>query len=90
MGSDQHAARLEEISRRLAASTPGPWSRHGADVHAEGVGVLFKGRDGGAEIRAQADRDAEFVAHVHADVALLLDLVADGGRSAPSAARIEL
>ena len=90
MAIDQYATQLEEIGRRLAASTPGPWSRHGCDVHAEGSGVLFKGRDGSADVRSQADSDAEFVAHARADVALLLDLVAGDGRRAPSAARVEL
>jgi hypothetical protein len=81
MDDDVSAERIEQIRRRLAAATPGPWSRHGADVHADVVGQLLTGRDGSSAIRAQADRDAEFVAHAHSDIALLLHLVTAGGES---------
>jgi hypothetical protein len=68
---------LDAIRRRVAAATPGPWSRHGADIRAGDDGaVLFTGRDGSAEVRQQADRDAEFVAHARADVLALLDRLA--------------
>lgn len=65
---------VEAIRQRLAEATPGPWARHGCDVHGGGA-VLLRGRDGSAEIRAQADRDADFVAHAHSDIAALLDVV---------------
>ncbi|HEY3603810.1 MAG TPA: hypothetical protein VGL04_03995 [Sporichthyaceae bacterium] len=61
----------QPILDRLNAASPGPWQRHGADVHGP-AGRLFTGRDDSAESRAQADRDAEFVAHARADVAELL------------------
>lgn len=63
---------LEAIRERLDAASTGPWQRHGADVHAIG-GRLFTGRDGASAVRAQADRDAEFVAHAREDIATLLD-----------------
>ena len=63
---------LEAIRRRVDAATPGPWARHGADVHADAGGVLFTGRDGSSEVRRQADLDAEFVAHARADILALL------------------
>ena len=66
---------LDAIRRRAAAATPGPWTRHGADVHSsDGTsGPLFAGRDGTSTLREQADRDAEFVAWARADVVALLD-----------------
>jgi len=67
---------VESIARRLAQATAGPWQRHGADVHSADGLRLFVGRDGSAELRAQADRDAEFVAHAATDIATLLDEVA--------------
>jgi hypothetical protein len=63
---------VTQIRRRLADASAGPWQRHGADVHGPG-GLLFTGRDGSAEVRAQADRDAEFLAHARSDVAALLE-----------------
>ena len=63
---------VTQIRRRLADASAGPWQRHGADVHGPD-GLLFTGRDGSAEVRGQADRDAEFVAHARADVAALLE-----------------
>jgi hypothetical protein len=59
------------ILDRLNEVSPAPWQRHGADVHGP-AGRLFTGCDDSAESRAQADRDAEFVAHARADVAELL------------------
>ena len=66
---------LEAIRRRANAASPGPWSRHGADVHSSdgSSGPLFVGRDGTSAVREQADRDAEFVARARADVLALLD-----------------
>lgn len=66
---------VDKIARRLAQATPGPWQRHGADVHAADGTRLFKGLDGSAEARAQGDRDADLVAHAPADIAVLLDEV---------------
>lgn len=65
---------LDAIRRRAAAATPGPWTRHGADVHSSdgASGPLFVGRDGTSAVREQADRDAEFVAAARADVVALL------------------
>lgn len=62
---------LKAIVDRLTAASPGPWQRHGSDVYGE-YGRLFIGRDGAADVRAQADRDAEFVAHAREDIAALL------------------
>ena len=42
---------LDGIARRLAAATPGPWQRHGADVYSADGSRLFVGRDGSAELR---------------------------------------
>jgi hypothetical protein len=64
---------LEAIRGRLEASRSGPWARHGADVRDGEGDLVFTGRDGDAELRRQADRDAEFVAHAREDVAALLD-----------------
>jgi hypothetical protein len=64
------------MRRRLDAATPGPWSHHGADVRGPGA-VIFTGRDGSAQLRGQADRDAEFVANAREDFAALLDLIQD-------------
>lgn len=82
----------DAIRRRMDEATPGPWARHGADVHA-GDQPLFRGRDGSSEVRRQADRDAEFVAHAREDIAALLDAMdrstAEAGSApadAPSAA----
>jgi maltooligosyltrehalose trehalohydrolase len=63
---------LIEIRQRLTKITPAPWRRHGADVHAEGVGTILTGRDSSSSAREQADRDAEFVAHAPDDIAWLL------------------
>ena len=64
---------IDAIRRRLEATTPGQWGRHGADVHVAGQSEpLLRGRDGSAELRAQADADADFVAHAPADIAALL------------------
>jgi hypothetical protein len=65
---------LTAIRRRVEQATSGPWQRHGADVHAGGQ-PLLRGRDGTGEARAQADRDAEFVAHARQDVLDLLELI---------------
>lgn len=62
---------LKATVDRLTAASPGPWQRHGADLYDE-YGRLFIGRDGAADVRAQADRDAEFVAHAREDIAALL------------------
>lgn len=76
---------LEAVRARVAAATPGPWQRHGSDVRAEGVGdLLFRGRDGSAEVRRQADADAEFVAHAREDVLRLLSLLERGSDQAAS------
>lgn len=62
----------DAIRRRMDEATPGPWVRHGSDVHAMDQ-PLFRGRDGSAQVREQADRDAEFVAHAREDMAALLE-----------------
>lgn len=61
----------DAIRRRMNEATPGPWVRHGSNVRASDQ-PLFRGRDGSSEIREQADRDAEFVAHAREDIAALL------------------
>jgi hypothetical protein len=62
------------IQARLTALTPGTWRRHGGDIFAsDQTTPLLRGRDGTAEVRAQSDADAEFVAHAAADIAALLD-----------------
>jgi hypothetical protein len=66
---------LDGIGRRLALATPGPWQRHGADVYGADGSRLFVGRDGSAQVRAQADHDAELVAHAAQDLGALLDEV---------------
>ncbi|MDP9406610.1 MAG: hypothetical protein M3P95_01610 [Actinomycetota bacterium] len=67
---------LEQVRARALAATEGPWQRHGSDVWAEGSpDPLFRGRDGSAEVRHQADADAEFVAHAREDVLQLLALL---------------
>jgi hypothetical protein len=64
------------IRARLSVITEGPWSRHGSDVYAPGDQVpLVRGRDGSAVVRAQADADAEFIAHAPSDIAALIDFV---------------
>jgi len=51
-------------------------------VRAEGVEeILFIGRDSSPEVRAQADRDAEFVAHAREDVLRLVDALDAKGNS---------
>ena len=71
---------LDSIRRRALAASDGEWSRHGADVWLDSSSkALFHGRDGGADTRAQADRDAEFVAHARSDVLSLLNLVESAG-----------
>ena len=64
----------DAIRRRMTEASPGPWARHGSDVRS-GDQLLFRGRDGSAEVRQQANRDAEFVAHAREDIAALLDAV---------------
>ena len=72
----QREVAVAAIRARLSASTEGPWSRHGSDVYAPGdQEPLARGRDGSAVVRAQADADAEFIAHAPSDIAALLDLV---------------
>lgn len=63
---------LEAVRARLAAASPGPWARHGADVHSP-AGLILHGADGESSVRQQADRDAEFVAHSRTDVAALIE-----------------
>jgi uncharacterized protein (TIGR00725 family) len=68
---------FESIRARALAASAGVWQRHGPDVWLQAAdGPLFRGRDGSAVIRAQADRDAEFVAHARADILALLQLAA--------------
>ena len=67
---------IAAIRGRLSAITEGSWSRHGADVYAPGDQLpLMRGRDGSDVVRAQADADAEFVAHAPSDIAALLAVV---------------
>jgi hypothetical protein len=67
---------LEQVRARAVAASEGPWQRHGSDVWAAGSSTaLFTGRDGSAEVRQQADADAEFVAHARQDVVDLLALL---------------
>ncbi|GEM_PF-1323044 len=67
---------LEQVRARALAASEGPWQRHGSDVWLIGPsGPLFTGRDGSAEVRRQADADAEFVAHAREDVCALLELL---------------
>jgi hypothetical protein len=40
-----------------------------------------RGRDGSAALRAQADVDAEFIAHAPGDIAALLDALGQKERS---------
>ncbi len=74
----QREVDVSAICARLSAITEGPWSRHGSDVYAPGDQVpLVRGRDGSAVVRAQADADAdaEFIAHTPSDIAALIDFV---------------
>lgn len=85
--SEGERVNTDAIRRRMSETTPGPWLRHGADVHAADR-LLFRGRDGSSEVRRQADRDAEFVAHAREDIAALLDALdrtAADAASAPAA-----
>ena len=67
---------LEQVRARAHAATDGPWQRHGSDIWVEGSpDPLLRGRDGSAEVRRQADADAEFVAHAREDVLRLLGLL---------------
>lgn len=63
---------LEAVRARVAAASPGPWVRHGADVHSP-AGLILHGADGEPAVRQQADRDAEFVANSRTDVAALVE-----------------
>lgn len=81
----QREVDIAAIRARLSAITEGPWSRHGSDVYAPGDQMpLVRGRDGSAVVRAQADADAEFIAHAPSDIATLIDFVQQhpGGGSA--------
>lgn len=67
---------LEQVRARVLATSEGRWQRHGSDVWLEDASTpLFVGRDGSAEVRRQADADAEFVAHAREDVLALLALL---------------
>jgi uncharacterized protein (TIGR00725 family) len=79
---------IESVRARVLAATDGVWQRHGTDVWLErSVEPAFRGRDGSSEIRRQADRDAEFVAHARSDILALLDLLDDhSGLSQPNPA----
>ena len=69
-------ADLEQIRARVAAASAGGWQRHGGDVWLDGASEpLFTGRDGSAEVRRQADADAELVAHAREDLLELLRLL---------------
>jgi hypothetical protein len=59
---------VDPIRARLTAITPGSWRRHGSDIYAGGdqTTPLLRGRVRNAEVRAQTDADAEFVAHAAA------------------------
>ncbi len=84
----QREVDVAAIRARLSAITKAPWSRHGSDVYAPGDQVpLVRGRDGSAVVRAQADADAEFIAHAPSDIAALIDFVQQqpGGGSAEEA-----
>lgn len=66
------------IEERLRQVTPGPWRRHGCDVWADDgsslpLFITPRERDSSSERRAQADRDAEFVAHAVDDLRALLE-----------------
>lgn len=66
------------IEARLRKVTAGAWRRHGCDVWADDApGVpLFTTpaqRDSSGAARAQADHDADFVAHAVEDIRALLD-----------------
>jgi hypothetical protein len=68
------------IEERLRHVSPGPWRRHGCDVWADAdptlpLFVTPRERDSSAEGRAQADRDADFVAHAREDIRALLEEV---------------
>jgi hypothetical protein len=66
---------LDQILARLDGADQQSWHRHGADVRDGAGAVVFRGRDGGPEVREQADRDAELVAHCREDLRALLDEV---------------
>jgi hypothetical protein len=66
---------LDAIEARMARTSARPWYRHGANIDDAGGNRIFDGRDGDAEVRQQADRDAEMVAHAPTDVAELIDEV---------------
>jgi hypothetical protein len=69
-------ADLEQVRARVAAASEGAWQRHGSDVWLAGSSApLFTGRDGSADVRRQADADAEFVPHARQDVVDLLALL---------------
>jgi hypothetical protein len=83
-GNPEHA-RLDvaAIRARAQAATPGPWFRSGLGVRGGSRGhLLFAGRDGGPEVRSQAELDAEFVAHAREDVLALLDALEDARTAA--------
>jgi hypothetical protein len=72
----QQEVDVAAIRARLSAVTEGPWLRHGSDVYAPGDQMLLvRGRDGSAVVRAQADADAEFIAHAPSDIAALIDFM---------------
>lgn len=71
-----HMTDLEQVRARATAASEGPWQRHGSDVWAEGAATaVFTGRDGSADVRQQADSDADFVAHARQDINYLLALL---------------
>ena len=66
---------IQEIEARLAAATPGPWSRSGHDV-----GQVVYGPGGQPDligpISTNSDiEDAEFIAHAPVDIRALIDEV---------------
>jgi hypothetical protein len=80
---DLHAASARErnvvdvdaVRSRLNAADQQSWYRHGADVRTGAGTVVFLGRDGGAGVREQADRDAELVVHCREDLRALIEEV---------------
>ena len=81
--------RLAEIRARLQRATPGPWEASPEEdgVYADSSMVTSRPRSCSVARGIEEPRDAELIAHAPADLAWLLDRLADAEGRAEEAAR---